>query len=683
MDQLARDELRSAFEEAVRSRNPNHPILNTSNSSQAEEFLSGPRLETIKEPSRIDAWKEAVVGRFRTKRHVDDVASPQLPLIELPDRTAQLSPELLVPERRPTFWTDVLGKTAEKRLATRLLWTTLDRTGNKFDWRDKNKVAWLTSMGAGALLTFTAVEATASWGLSPAVRSFAIATTLQAGWIFYESLHRKRVSEAIDKAGFGVGKRENPLMQEKRQKIYSSIIKIEKDLILEKVPEDKLTEEYMNRLTRLIEENGLEFDSYSTSVIDAKKLEKNLMLVSSQYLHVNRVAKGIADGLGAGAIVASLAESLPKLFGLDSIREAVGGTRVFVPEQHPSTPVQDIKEVFGQGQDRIIGGHHVPVKNGVVGEAHNLIRAIGEQGLVPPAEVAMSADNPTIDAIVSHLKDKYGAEKVDSIINNPDFANSIAGEVAVNAAKENLFVDAEIKGFVPFPDEVLTEATINGSKKAARKVMEQQANLAYFYALKDVMEINNGNVDRNTVMSLVVRRGSRYFVNDFLNRPESHDIGSAAYLYLNEYPRAEADTFYGQVLYGFETNPEMLQVVDIPAKTSASELLVNNGVNITNTSADAKPLASAIAANWDTLTEFWTELQEKNPQVLGQDFYYPVSILELNDLVARAENGDQEALRKLWKALKWIPEGKRFRIVKKEYIDTLLGSLRNKYAYAA
>ena len=54
---------------------------------------------------------------------------------------------------------------------------------------------------------------------------------------------------------------------------------------------------------------------------------------------------------------------------------------------------------------------------------------------------------------------------------------------------------------------------------------------------------------------------------------------------------------------------------------------------------------------------------------VGSDYHcvsngsFPVSLSEINNLVARAEAGDQEALKKLRQALHWIPSGSKFRAV--------------------
>lgn len=675
MDQLARDELRSAFEDAVRSRNPNHQILNTNNSSQTKESLSGLRLEEIKQPNKIDAWKEAVVGRFRTKRHVNDVQSPQPPLIELPDRTAQLSPELLVPERRPTFWTDVVGKTAESHLAARLLWTTLDRIGNKFDWRDKDIKVWLGSMGLGAISVIYGIEATATFGGSPAMRGLVIGTILQTGWILYESLHRYELNKVLNESGFGLNK-DSESSKQKRIKIYNSIIQIEKDIIASKIPKDKVMEVYSSRMEGLIDEVGL-----SNLLVNQKTLKDGLLLRGSQYLNTSRVAKSITDGIGAGAIISGLTESVPKLFGKDSLRESLGGTRVSIPSS-PSVATESLTQAGAEaGQDRIVGGRHIPVKTGLSGDVHQSVRGVDAgTALLEDASVTTQAENSgRIDHYINNMYRMFGKEKIDAIINNPDFANSIAGEVAANQHLEEQIVEESISRYNLFPDEVITSGTVEGFKQAVRRSMEEEANVTYFDALSRVLYAKNGNVDPNTIIGEVVNRASNVHT-DWLSSEGVNDIKAESFIYLDAHIRAEADTFYGKVLYGFEVNPEMVQVVDIPTGVSASELLVKNGIDITNTSADAKPLASAIAANWDTLTETWTKIQENNPKILEPDFYYPVSILELNELVTRAENGDEEALKKLWRALKWIPEGKRFRIVKKEYIDTLLSGLRYKYA---
>lgn len=85
-------------------------------------------------------------------------------------------------------------------------------------------------------------------------------------------------------------------------------------------------------------------------------------------------------------------------------------------------------------------------------------------------------------------------------------------------------------------------------------------------------------------------------------------------------------------------------------------------LNLSWTAADAPVMGANIAANYDLLTDMWGNMAKVHPDLLANGSF-PVSLSELNDLVAKAEAGDELAMRKLRKALYWIPAGSKFRAV--------------------
>ncbi|OGE19422.1 hypothetical protein A2967_01530 [Candidatus Daviesbacteria bacterium RIFCSPLOWO2_01_FULL_41_32] len=106
--------------------------------------------------------------------------------------------------------------------------------------------------------------------------------------------------------------------------------------------------------------------------------------------------------------------------------------------------------------------------------------------------------------------------------------------------------------------------------------------------------------------------------------------------------------------------------------TNVGQMLHDAGYQITWDRLDADMLGAHIAANHDTLTEMWHQMAAhqnipENP--------FPVGMSEINDLVAKAKGGDKDALRRLLAALRYVPEGQKFRILKKEGISAVLGVL--------
>lgn len=121
-----------------------------------------------------------------------------------------------------------------------------------------------------------------------------------------------------------------------------------------------------------------------------------------------------------------------------------------------------------------------------------------------------------------------------------------------------------------------------------------------------------------------------------------------------------------------EAAPDLFTDQAIAHGTNVGQMLQDAGYQVTWTGADAEMLGAHIAANNDTLTEMWHQMVAhqnipENP--------FPVGLTELNELVADAQKGDKEALRKLLAALRYIPAGQKFRILNKEGISAVLGAL--------
>lgn len=121
-----------------------------------------------------------------------------------------------------------------------------------------------------------------------------------------------------------------------------------------------------------------------------------------------------------------------------------------------------------------------------------------------------------------------------------------------------------------------------------------------------------------------------------------------------------------------EATPDLFTDQAIAHGTNVGQMLQDAGYQVTWTGADAEMLGAHIAANNDMLTEMWHNMAA-HQNIPESPF--PVGLTELNDLVAKAQAGDKEALRRLLAALRYIPAGQKFRILNKEGISAVLAAL--------
>ncbi|MDP3724452.1 MAG: hypothetical protein Q8R11_02335, partial [bacterium] len=122
---------------------------------------------------------------------------------------------------------------------------------------------------------------------------------------------------------------------------------------------------------------------------------------------------------------------------------------------------------------------------------------------------------------------------------------------------------------------------------------------------------------------------------------------------------------------------DMVKEVDIPADSTVSNILVNNGYAITWTPADADVWVSHIAVNHPMLHAFWDQMVAAG-HATGE---FPIADLdELKELLEQAKSEDigiaSAAQRKLIAALHWIPAGGKFKVLTPEGVASMLRMLR-------
>lgn len=134
-----------------------------------------------------------------------------------------------------------------------------------------------------------------------------------------------------------------------------------------------------------------------------------------------------------------------------------------------------------------------------------------------------------------------------------------------------------------------------------------------------------------------------------------------------------ADALTHQVSTALEATPNLYADQAIAHGTNVGQMLHDAGYQVTWTRADAEMLGAHIAANHDMLAKM-THDMAANHNIPENPF--SVGMTEIYDLVTKAQNGDSSALRRLFEALRYIPEGQKFRILNKAGISIAMAALR-------
>ncbi len=120
----------------------------------------------------------------------------------------------------------------------------------------------------------------------------------------------------------------------------------------------------------------------------------------------------------------------------------------------------------------------------------------------------------------------------------------------------------------------------------------------------------------------------------------------------------------------------VVDVPKIPSGTSVGQMMVNNGYNLTNwnSPASVEAFGAQIAANYDVLSDFWKQMEVAGSLPKGTAF--PIKdIGDLHTLIEKAKMGDNQSLQTLKDALRWIPAGKKFSIIKQAGLQAVLSKL--------
>jgi len=122
-------------------------------------------------------------------------------------------------------------------------------------------------------------------------------------------------------------------------------------------------------------------------------------------------------------------------------------------------------------------------------------------------------------------------------------------------------------------------------------------------------------------------------------------------------------------------NPDFANSLEIAQGTTVSDLLANNGYDITWTPDDADIFGGHILANYDTLNQMHEQVKAAGIPVEFQDYPSPNEVV---NLIKAAEGGDAKAFQQLVAASHWIPEGGNYNILTESGFE----ALKQKYGLA-
>lgn len=266
------------------------------------------------------------------------------------------------------------------------------------------------------------------------------------------------------------------------------------------------------------------------------------------------------------------------------------------------------------------------------------------------------------------LKEGF-AQKFDDFISTPGEMSRLQ-QIARDGLMESFY--AEMVSSEPFKQSVaaavgahldtVTNNTVNevlASRGLDPGKLPPEALQKMHDALRHQME-NYANFEFNSLAEtaaargildtqLVAAEGNKLFA-DFLNSQQAHDqlvkTATEALGQPTQIPSFDLSSL----------SPADLTEQVIPNNTTVGHMLFEAGVQTGWGADNAELFAAEIAANYD---------------LLGS----PIPLSELKSLVADAQNGDVEALKKLHAALRLIPAGSKFNILSKAGVTEVLARL--------
>lgn len=253
------------------------------------------------------------------------------------------------------------------------------------------------------------------------------------------------------------------------------------------------------------------------------------------------------------------------------------------------------------------------------------------------------------DIALGDLKESFVSEMVSS----DPFKQSVAAAVGAHLDTVTNNTVNEVLAARGLDPSKLSPEALQKIHDALRHQMENYANFQFGDAAETA--VGRGILDTQVVAT----EGNKLFA-DFLNIQQVHD----------QLVKTATEALGQPQVLSFDLSSlDSSNVVEkiIPGNTTVGHMLFEAGVQ-TGWGADQAQLFGAeIAANHELLSAAWAA-NEHTP--------FPIEIGgNLQSLIERAQNGDAAALQKLKDALRWIPEGARFKILSKAGVNAVLAAI--------
>lgn len=508
------------------------------------------------------------------------------------------------------------GEVIDKTPVAGFLKRSIESYLKKFDPRGKDKKAWGFGIAAGAGSVVAAAEFGATLGFSPALRGLAVFATLNASDFLYGRLHNAYLVRATGSSMIGaVGSFVGIGGDSKTADFRNQVIGLEKTIAAKGLRGQDFVDAYKAELSSL---RRASVDANDPAIINNSGLSEGqvnkLLKLGTQYAVVNATARSLAAGMSAGSFMGAMGELGVRTFLNGSVTGALAEDYV---ASQPHLPEMTMPQM-----------PHVELPN-----------SFDHVGAIPhPVDTLPSDSLPDL------------SDKITGIEATPEFQTGIAAEVGKYLPARDDILNEALKAMGILPAEI-DPSSFDAGREAALHVMEGKGNEIFHKALTEALSADpSADVSKATEIA----QGA---YADWLSSADAHTQIAEAAKEAVAKQLVEETSITEKVANNLLTHQDWFKEVPIDTGATAGKIL-----DLTWTNADAPVMGANIAANWDLLHEMWGQMAQSNPQLLAET-HFPVSFTEINDLVARAQAGDELAIKKLRLALHWIPAGSKFRAV--------------------
>lgn len=372
--------------------------------------------------------------------------------------------------------------------------------------------------------------------------------------------------------------------------------------------------------------------------------------------------KNFFHGISAGAVYGSFG-GLALSIGISAVTEMgvnlpevklPGIPKIGIPEipkvNIPGVPHIEMPKIPDSEQvGQLIEG--VKEKTtGISGEIHKGINEI--KSLLGQPNTEIPADKAA--EIANKVAKIEALQKVSDLVNSPD--NPAAAAVGAHLNYTNDMVNQVLAAQHINPTS-LSAQDYEALRLAVQHGLEAQSNNSFAAAAEEVASFDANNAGD---VSHVLDRGKEIFENS-LSDPTKQEL----FRHIAEQTlSAQQETHTAIIDHLIAAIPaDHITSVDLGPGMTATQLLEDHGY--TNV-YDPVVLGEHVIVNYPLVDNMWGNMA----QSYGWSEHFPISLPELDQLIAAAKNGDPEAILKLQKlqpatlrALHWLPVGGKFKIL--------------------